>query len=164
MKNGASNATTEYFTTSEDDDDDDDISCGKIFTRACNRYHRLEIIMQPRVVRLSIFSRSTSSPRPSSFFLFLPPLPFYFSSIPLSPPLPSRFSMDLHKSTKASNTLYRQEYLIRPREPSPSSLIQNTLMLSLSLSLFRFSRIQRSPSEILIVNFNRKLSSKLFHA
>ena len=95
---------------------------------------------------------------------FLVPLPFYSSSIPLSPPLPSRFSMDLHKSTKASNTLYRQEYLIRPREPSPSSLIQNTLMLSLSLSLFRFSRIQRSPSEILIVNFNRKLSPKLFHA
>lgn len=76
MENGASNATTEYFTTSEDDDDDDDISCGKIFTRACNRYHRLEIIMQPRVVRLSIFSRSTSSPRPSSFFSSSLPFPF----------------------------------------------------------------------------------------
>lgn len=140
MENGASNAATEYFTTSssssdDDDDDDDDISCGKIFTRACNRYHRLEIIMQPRVVRLSIFSRSTSLAPSSFFFLFLPLLS---SSIPLSPPLatvPSRFSMDLHKSTKASNTLYRQEYLIRPREPSPSSLIQNTLMVFLSLFL-----------------------------
>lgn len=161
MENGASNAATEYFTTSDDDDDDDDISCGKIFTRACNRYHRLEIIMQPRVVRLSIFSRSTSL-APSSFFFSL-----LSSSIPLSPPLaavPSRFSMDLHKSTKASNTLYRQEYLIRPRESSPSSLIQNTLMVFLSLSLSRLSRIHRSPSEILIANFNRKLSSKLFHA
>lgn len=86
MENGASNAATEYFTTS-DDDDDDDISCGKIFTRACNRYHRLEIIMQPRVVRLSIFSRSTSPPlAPSSFFSPLPspfiPLPFLFLSSP----------------------------------------------------------------------------------
>lgn len=72
---------------------------------------------------------------PLFFSLFLPLLS---SSIPLSPPLaavPSRFSMDLHKSTKASNTLYRQEYLIRPREPSPSSLIQNTLMVFLSLFL-----------------------------